>query len=86
MASQDENHYGPCSDTVDRLMMNTPDVLVRNCGSMWAFNPLTDAAKTFFDKNVASEPWQWLGSSLAVQHRYAADLAAGMHAAGLVLA
>jgi hypothetical protein len=47
-----QDNYGPCSDAVDRAL-NKPDVLVRNCGTTWAFNPLTQAAKTFADENVA---------------------------------
>ena len=67
------DHYGPCSDAVERAL-NKPDALVRNCGSTWAFNPLSQAAKTSIDENVASEPWQWLGTSLVVDARYALGL------------
>jgi hypothetical protein len=45
-------------------MMATPDVLISNEGTVWVFNPLTPAAKDWFDENVESEPWQWLGTSL----------------------
>ena len=31
-------------------------------------------ARDWIDENVASEPWQWLGGALCVDHRYAGDL------------
>ena len=47
-------------------MMTTPDVLIRNEGTVWVFNPLTPAAREWFDENVESEPgsgwalrWLW---------------------------
>jgi len=33
--------------------------------------------------NVESEPWQWLGASLVVEHRFAAGLIEGITDAGL---
>jgi hypothetical protein len=43
------------------------------------------AAKQWIRENVEPDAI-YLGASLAVEHRYAADLAAGMCAVGLVLA
>jgi len=63
--------------------MATPDVLIRNEGTAWMFNPLTPAAKQWFDENVESEPWQWLGTSLVVDHGMAAGLVQGILDAGL---
>jgi hypothetical protein len=64
-------------------MMATPDVLIRNEGTVWVFNPLTPAAQEWFDDNVESEPWQWLGTSLVVDHGMAAGLVQGILDAGL---
>jgi hypothetical protein len=63
----------------------TPDVLVENAGSVFTFCPQTAQAKSWIDENVATEPWQWFGHVLCVEHRYAAGLASGMRDAGLVL-
>jgi hypothetical protein len=64
----------------------TPDVLVRNEGTVFVFCPLTERAQTWIDENVQSKSWQWLGSVFVVEHRYAWGLAVGMTDAGLVLA
>jgi hypothetical protein len=62
-----------------------PDVLVANQGSVFVFNPLTARAKEWIEENVQSEDWQWFGTTLVVEHRYAWGLAQGMQDAGLVL-
>ncbi len=64
----------------------TIDVEVSNEGSVVLFTPLTEDARAWIDENVQSESWQWLGASLAVDHRFAMDLLNGMAGAGLVLA
>jgi len=60
-----------------------PDVLIRTEGTVWVFNPLTSAAQEWFAENVQSEPWQWLGTSLVVEHRFAIGLVQGITDAGL---
>ena len=62
-----------------------PDVLVANAGTVFTFCPLTAAAKIWIEENVASEPYQWLGDVLVVDHRYGWGLAEGMIDSGLVL-
>lgn len=47
------------------------DLLVRDEGTVVVFRPATDAAKEWVAENIVSEPWQWLGGRLAVDHRYA---------------
>jgi len=64
---------------------STPDVLVRNEGTVFVFSPLTKRAQEWMDDNVESEPHQWFGNALVVEHRYAWGLGQGMHDAGLVL-
>lgn len=58
------------------------DVQVENHGSIFLFRILTDAAQSWVDENVSEEA-QWMGNGLAVEHRYAEDLAQGMLNAGL---
>jgi hypothetical protein len=74
--------FGPTSDIVNKV---PPDVLVRNEGTVFLFTPLTLAATNWICANVQPNA-QWFGASLVVEHRYAADLAAAMREAGLVLA
>jgi hypothetical protein len=62
----------------------TPDVLVRNEGTVFVFCPLTAEAKQWISEHVHDA--LWFGSALVVEHRYAWPLAVGMKDAGLVLA
>lgn len=59
------------------------DVLVHDHGSIFLFSLLTPAAQEWVAENVETESHNWLGGSLAVEHRYAHALAAGMIDAGL---
>ena len=63
----------------------TTDVTVHNEGNLIGFTLNTDAAHEWFDRNVASDGYQWLGSTLWVDHRCASALADGVADAGLVL-
>jgi hypothetical protein len=63
----------------------TPDILVRNEGTVFLFCPLTPRAKEWIDERVQSDA-QWFGNTLVVEHRYAWGLAEGMKDEGLVLA
>jgi hypothetical protein len=62
----------------------TPDVLVRNEGTLFLFCPLTPQAEQWIDEHVEPNP-QWFGNCLVVEHRYAWGLAVGMKDSGLVL-
>jgi hypothetical protein len=64
----------------------TPDILVQNEGTVFVFCPITSQGKEWVSENVHSEPWQWFGDVLVVEHRFAWGLAQGMKDAGLVLA
>lgn len=62
-----------------------PDFQVTNHGSVVSFAPLTDAAQSFLDDDVCAEPWQYMGSSLCVDHRCAEPLLIGITEAGLAV-
>jgi len=64
---------------------NTPDVLVRNEGTLFLFCPLTTRGKSWIDENVQPDAL-WFGGALVVEHRFAWALAQGMFDEGLVLA
>jgi hypothetical protein len=61
------------------------DVCIENHGSLFVFQPLTPAARTWIEENVSEESTWWAGA-LVVEPRYARDLAAGMLADGLHVA
>jgi hypothetical protein len=61
----------------------TPDILVRNEGTVFVFCPLTQRSKQWIDEHVQDA--LWIDAVLVVEHRYALGLAVGMTDAGLVL-
>ena len=77
---------GTCKRNHMKIKRNTtPDVLVRDAGTLFLFCPLTPEAKEWIDEHVQSDA-QWFGNALVVEHRYALGLAEGMKDEGLVLA
>ena len=68
-----------------QLVPSTPDVLVRNEGTVFLFCPLTSRGKQWIEEHVQTDA-QWFGSTLVVEHRCAWGLAQGLKDAGLVLA
>jgi hypothetical protein len=61
------------------------DVTVENHGTIFLFRPWTDAAREWIEEHVDGEAL-WFGGALAVEHRYAYDLAHGMLNDGLTVA
>jgi hypothetical protein len=59
------------------------DIEVTNHGTIWQFRGLTDEGKAFLTDNIESEPWQWLGDRLGVDHRMARQLLDVIEACGL---
>lgn len=51
------------------------DVRILDQGAIVLFTPMSQAAQVWFDDSVEAAASQWLGVSLAVDHRYAQDLA-----------
>jgi hypothetical protein len=47
---------------------------------------MTPVAREWIDENCQTEPWQWLGLTLNVDYRCAADILQGMADDGLILA
>lgn len=62
----------------------TPDISVSNHGTIFLFAANTEAGREWIHEHVPADATFWAGS-LAVEHRYAYDLAEGMAADGLVL-
>lgn len=65
-------------------MSNRVDIAVANHGSLFLFLPKSDRGNEWLDDNVGTDA-QWFGPALAVEHRYAEALAAGMIQDGLTL-
>lgn len=51
------------------------DYRFENHGTIVLVQSLNDAAYEHLTANADTESWQWMGRSLAVDHRYAMDLA-----------
>jgi hypothetical protein len=58
------------------------DVRISPHGSILLFDLLTPDAESWVEEHVDPDA-QWFGGALAVEHRYAADLAVAIHADGL---
>jgi hypothetical protein len=61
------------------------DFLITDHGSITTVTPLTEAAHSWLDEHVSAEPWQWLGATLAVDHRMADPLINGIMSDGLAV-
>jgi hypothetical protein len=64
--------------------MKRPDFTFTNHLSLWMIAATTRAAHAHLVAFVSDEA-TWLGRSLAVEHRYVADLAAGLQADGFTV-
>jgi len=53
--------------------------------TVFRLEPITGKAKDWIEENVRYESYQMLGNSVIVEHRYIADIVAGMREAGLVI-
>jgi hypothetical protein len=58
------------------------DVFIENHSSVFLFRPATLAGSEWLTENTDG---MWYGDALAVEHRYAQDLAQGLLDAGLVV-
>ena len=61
------------------------DVTMHSEGSLVGFTLHTLAARQWFETNVGADGWQWMGTTLWVDRRYAHALADGVAEAGLQL-
>jgi hypothetical protein len=59
-----------------------PDFLIADHGSIVWIVPISGAAREWLGENAISEPWQWQGDALSVEHRCAGDLIQEIKVAG----
>jgi hypothetical protein len=60
-------------------------MIIDNQGSVVVFSPEGDLEYEWLTLNTETEPYQWQGRSLVVDHRYAEDLIEGVRSAGFVI-
>lgn len=63
--------------------MTTADFLIENYGSIYLVRPVTAEASEWL--HATAPDAQWLGNSLAVEHRYITDVIAAIQDAGFVI-
>jgi hypothetical protein len=68
--------------------MTTPktDVRITDHGSIVALRPRSEEAWAWFDANVQSESWQWMGESLCIEPRYAQEIVYALRDEGFEVA
>jgi hypothetical protein len=77
------NKHGWKRKETRMIETESADVLIENHGSVMLFRLLTDRAREFVRADVETEPWMFLGNSLAVEPQFAFLLAQGMQEQGL---
>lgn len=60
-------------------------MIIENHGSVVRFVPEGDLEYEWLMLNTNSEPWQWQGRALVVDHRPAMDLAEAIESEGFVI-
>jgi len=58
------------------------DIKIQNEGSIIVFTPMTSEALEWINENCEVESWQWVGGSLAIDHRFAEYIIYGLADAG----
>jgi hypothetical protein len=68
----------------DTVITERQDISVIASGySMIVFQPLSPDGRAWLDENLQTESWQWMGSSVGVDRRYAGAIIDGMRDDGL---
>ena len=63
-----------------------PDLRVLDQGTVVLFTPVSERGREWLEANCATESWQWLGSSLGIDHRMAGPVIEGAINDGLEVA
>ena len=66
-------------------LLLSADFAIADQGTLVLFNPLTPEAKAWIDNNCVTEPYQWFGRALAVNHSCAQALYDGIINDGLTV-
>jgi hypothetical protein len=65
--------------------ITTPDFCITYHGTIATITPLSDMCRGWIEANVAIEPWQRFGPSIAIEPRYVKQLVRGMIDAGFMI-
>lgn len=63
----------------------TPDFEVQNHGSIFILTPCTEAADQWVNDHIPEDAPMWGPNGIAVEHRYIADIVAGIQNDGLTV-
>ena len=69
--------------TISQTATAGADISVSNCGTIFLFRPLTDAAREHLESNCPDA--QWFGGALACEHRYAGGLTGTLQSDGFTI-
>jgi hypothetical protein len=61
------------------------DFSLTNHGTIFTIEPVTQQAKDWFDENVPTEGWQWMGSACSVEPRCIEPLVEGILEEGMTI-
>jgi hypothetical protein len=62
------------------------DIQTSDCGAIVLLIGETAAGLAWLQENLCTEPWQWLGPSIAIEPRAVADILAGARDDGMEVA
>ncbi len=63
----------------------TADVILAFAGSLTLLTPLTSYGREWVEESLQTEPWQWLGSTVTIDHRMGVDIRQAMIDDGLTV-
>jgi hypothetical protein len=62
------------------------DFTVSGDGSVYLLNPNTEAARQWVSENLPDvQSWQYMGTAIAIEHRYIVNIVEGIKGDGLVV-
>lgn len=64
--------------------MDNVDLTVRNEGTIFLLNPVSDAGREWVVEHIPEDAQRW-GGAVVVEHRYISDIVRGAQADGLLV-
>ncbi|SRR6266404_1902414 len=76
----------PTRESVPPTPVPTPDFLIENHGSIFLLKPQTDSATSWIEEHIGEDNgYQPYYPTVVVEHRYIADIVAGIQGDGLAV-
>ena len=60
-------------------MKKQTNFMVMDEGTVVFITPVSETARQWVDENLSIEPWMWMGSGFAIEHRCADDILEAMN-------